>query len=80
VTALQLEVLPDADAVASGRQRSSPNGRGRRPPTMVGSRSRVSGGHTPWAMFTHLAGRMPCEKVTIYQVDERVAPEGDLPS
>src|SRR5262249_39686104 len=31
----------------------------------------------PWAMFAHLAGKMPWEKVTIYQVDERVAPDGD---
>jgi 6-phosphogluconolactonase len=37
----------------------------------------VSGGHTPWAMFTKLVGRVPWEKVTIYQVDERVAPDGD---
>src|SRR5207249_612512 len=37
----------------------------------------VSGGHTPWAMFAHLTGRMPWEKVSIYQVDERVAPDGD---
>jgi 6-phosphogluconolactonase len=37
----------------------------------------VSGGRTPWAMFAHLTGRMPWEKVTIYQVDERVAPDGD---
>ena len=28
-------------------------------------------------MFAHLAGRMPWEKVTIFQVDERVAPDGD---
>jgi 6-phosphogluconolactonase len=37
----------------------------------------VSGGTTPWAMFGRLAGRVPWERVTIYQVDERVAPEGD---
>ena len=37
----------------------------------------VSGGRTPWAMFAHLAGELPWEKVTIYQVDERVAPDGD---
>ena len=37
----------------------------------------VSGGHTPWAMVAHLAETMPWEKVTIYQVDERVAPDGD---
>ena len=37
----------------------------------------VSGGRTPWAMFAALYGRMPWEKVTIFQVDERVAPDGD---
>jgi len=37
----------------------------------------VSGGRTPWAMFAALHGRMPWEKVTIFQVDERVAPDGD---
>lgn len=38
----------------------------------------VSGGTTPGAMFTALYGRMPWEKVTIYQVDERIAADGDL--
>ena len=28
-------------------------------------------------MFAHLAGALPWEKVTIFQVDERVAPDGD---
>jgi 6-phosphogluconolactonase len=37
----------------------------------------VSGGRNPWTMFAALFGRMPWEKVTIYQVDERVAPDGD---
>jgi 6-phosphogluconolactonase len=38
----------------------------------------VSGGHTPWAMFTELAKEdVPWDKTAIYQVDERVAPEGD---
>ena len=37
----------------------------------------VSGGHTPWAMFAALYGRMPWDKVTIFQVDERIAPDGD---
>ena len=37
----------------------------------------VSGGHTPWAMFAELAGHnLPWEAVRIFQVDERVAPEG----
>jgi 6-phosphogluconolactonase len=37
----------------------------------------VSGGRTPWAMFADLAGKLPWEKVTIFQVDERIAPDGD---
>lgn len=38
----------------------------------------VSGGHTPWAMFAELAKRkLPWGSVRIFQVDERIAPEGD---
>lgn len=38
----------------------------------------VSGGHTPWAMFAELARMdMPWSQVTLYQVDERAAPDGD---
>ena len=38
----------------------------------------VSGGRTPWAMFARLAVHgMPWERTTIFQVDERVAPDGD---
>ncbi len=38
----------------------------------------VSGGRTPWAMFSQL-GRLdlPWDRIAIYEVDERVAPEGD---
>jgi 6-phosphogluconolactonase len=77
VSAPELEVLPDADAVsARGAEvvaeaaRSAVAERG-------GFTLAVSGGHTPWKMFPRLAGQMPWEKVTIYQVDERVAPDGD---
>ena len=74
---LEIEVLPDARAVA---QRGA---------EIVGSAAAaaiaergqftfaVSGGRTPWAMFADLAGKMPWEKVTIFQVDERIAPDGD---
>lgn len=75
---LQTEILPDADAVA------------KRGAAYVAERARaavadhgrftfaVSGGHTPWAMFAHLANEdVPWEQVAIYQVDERVAPDGD---
>jgi 6-phosphogluconolactonase len=38
----------------------------------------VSGGHTPWAMFEALrAEYMPWAEVELFQVDERVAPDGD---
>jgi 6-phosphogluconolactonase len=38
----------------------------------------VSGGHTPWAMFEALrAEYMPWAQVELFQVDERVAPDGD---
>ncbi len=77
MTALQLEVLPDADAVAERAAAFVAERAG----AAVADHGRltfaVSGGHTPWAMFAHLAAKMPWEKVTIYQVDERVAPEGD---
>jgi 6-phosphogluconolactonase len=77
VTQVQIEVLPDAEAVAArGAEFVAEQAA-----TAVADHGRftfaVSGGHTPWAMFAHLVGKMPWEKVTIYQVDERVAPDGD---
>jgi 6-phosphogluconolactonase len=39
----------------------------------------VSGGHTPWIMLRALAGEdIPWAGIHIYQVDERLAPAGDL--
>ena len=39
----------------------------------------VSGGHSPWPMLESLARRsdLPWDRVSIFQVDERIAPEGD---
>jgi 6-phosphogluconolactonase len=38
----------------------------------------VSGGRTPWAMLRALAARpLPWAQVLLFQVDERVAPDGD---
>ncbi len=38
----------------------------------------VSGGRTPWVAFAALAEEdVPWEHVTVYQVDERIAPDGD---
>lgn len=75
--ALEVEVLPDADAVAErGAQIAAAAAA-----VAIATRDRftfaVSGGRTPWAMFASLYGRLPWEKVTIFQVDERIAPDGD---
>ena len=75
--ALEIEILPDAQAVAErGAEIVAASAA-----EAVAERGRftlaVSGGRTPWAMFAALYGRMPWEKVTIFQVDERVAPDGD---
>lgn len=74
----ELEVAPDASSVAAqaatyvaARARVAVSERGR-------FTFAVSGGHTPWAMFAELARRdVPWADVELYQVDERVAPDGD---
>ena len=76
--ALRMDVRPDAEAVAkrgaefvAGQAAAAIADNGR-------FTFAVSGGHTPWAMFAHLSDKeMPWEKVTIFQVDERVALDGD---
>jgi 6-phosphogluconolactonase len=76
--AAELELLPDPDAVARrGAQFVAEQAR-----AAVAARGRftfaVSGGRTPWAMFSHLAGEeVPWAQTAIWQVDERVAPAGD---
>ncbi len=72
------EVAADADAVArraaayvAEQARATVAARGR-------FTFAVSGGRTPWAMFGELADQqMPWADVEIFQVDERVAPDGD---
>jgi 6-phosphogluconolactonase len=70
-------VLPDADAVA----RRAAAFVAERARTAVGERGRftlaLSGGRTPWAMVSALAEeQLPWAQVALYQVDERVAPDG----
>jgi 6-phosphogluconolactonase len=73
-----LEVLPDAEAVArraadvvAAAVREAVAARGR-------FTFAVSGGRSPWTMFRDLEDEeMPWEEVGIWQVDERVAPDGD---
>jgi 6-phosphogluconolactonase len=74
----ELIVLPDADAVASAAaERVAEAARDAVAARGVFSLA-VSGGRSPWAMFADLGGlEMPWEAVEIYQVDERVAPDGD---
>lgn len=74
---MNIEVLPDADAVArraaafiAATARSAASDRGR----FVFA---VSGGSTPWVMLRALVQEdVPWEAVEIVQVDERAAPEG----
>src|SRR5499427_1424319 len=74
---MRTEVLADADAVA------------RKAATLIAAEARkavaargrfvmaVSGGHTPWVMLRALAEEnVPWASVHVFQVDERVAPEG----
>jgi 6-phosphogluconolactonase len=75
--ALEIEVFPDAETASErGAQLIAEAAR-----DAVAERGRftlaVSGGTAPWKMFAALYGRMPWDKVTIFQVDERVAPEDD---
>lgn len=75
---MQIEVLPDAAAVASRaatviaeHARAAVQARGR-------FLMAVSGGHTPWVMLRELAKeQVPWEGVHVLQVDERIAPAGD---
>jgi 6-phosphogluconolactonase len=74
---LEIEVLSDAQAVAERGAEIVASAAA----AAVAEHGRftfaVSGGRTPWAMFADLAGKLPWEKVTIFQVDERIAPDGD---
>ena len=71
------ETLPDAEAVA--RRAAQVIAHAAR--AAVDARGRfllaTSGGATPWLMLRHLAQEnVPWERVHLFQVDERVAPEG----
>jgi 6-phosphogluconolactonase len=75
---VQTEILASADAVASRaaaviaeQARGAVQARGR-------FLMAVSGGHTPWVMLRELANEsVPWEGVHVFQVDERIAPDGD---
>ncbi|HEY1757074.1 MAG TPA: 6-phosphogluconolactonase [Bryobacteraceae bacterium] len=75
---MELEVFDDAESVArhaamaiAADARAAVDARGR-------FTFAVSGGHTPWIMLRALASQnVPWAGVHIFQVDERIAPEGD---
>jgi 6-phosphogluconolactonase len=74
----ELVVLPDAAALAAKAAELVASAAR----AAVAARGRfifaVSGGKTPWTMFAELAGEdVPWAQVEIFQVDERVAPDGD---
>ena len=74
----ELASLPDADAVA-GQAAAFVASLARMAVAARGAFTfAVSGGHTPWAMLAELGGQeVPWEQVQLFQVDERVAPDGD---
>jgi 6-phosphogluconolactonase len=74
---MKLEVFDDVDSVA-GKAAAAIAADAR---SAIDTRGRyalaVSGGHTPWIMLRALANEdLPWAGVHIFQVDERVAPEG----
>ena len=75
---MQIDVLPDADAVA----KTAAAAIAAAARTAVAARRRftlaVSGGHTPWQMLRALANEdVPWAQMHVLQVDERIAPAGD---
>jgi 6-phosphogluconolactonase len=79
VTTSELVVVPD-DVALAARAAAWVAAMARAAVPDHGSfRFAVSGGHTPWAMFATLTATedVPWVAVEIFQVDERVAPDGD---
>ena len=75
---MQIEIHSDADAVALAAAKLI----AKEARDAVAARDKfvmaVSGGKTPWVMLRHLAQQdVPWKDVHVFQVDERVAPEGD---
>jgi 6-phosphogluconolactonase len=75
---MQLEVFDDADSVAQKAAAAIADDAR----SAIATRGRysfaVSGGHTPWIMLRALADEdVSWASVHIFQVDERIAPDGD---
>ena len=78
MTEPELRVFPDVEATVAAATELVAN-RALNAASAKGSFvMAASGGRTPWAMYTALARQpLPWPSVTIFQVDERVAPAGD---
>jgi 6-phosphogluconolactonase len=79
VTTSELVVVPDDVALAARAAAWVAAMARAAVPDHGAFRFAVSGGHTPWAMFATLTATedVPWVAVEIFQVDERVAPDGD---
>ena len=74
----ELRILTDPDAVASAGARFVAHAARQAAAAHGTFAMAVSGGRTPWLMFERLAGEdVPWPSVGMWQVDERIAPEGD---
>ena len=75
---MQIEIHSDADAVALAAAKLIAKEARDAVATHGKFVIAVSGGKTPWVMLRHLAQQdVPWKDVHVFQVDERVAPEGD---
>ena len=75
---LRIEVFDDADAMGRAAAAFVADRASGAVRDQGGFTFAVSGGHTPWAMFSALrAENMPWPSTQIFQVDERVAAGGD---
>ena len=75
---MELTIFDDSDSVA--RRAATTIAADARAAVTAGRRFTlaVSGGHTPWIMLRELAKEdIPWSGLHLYQVDERVAPDGD---
>ncbi len=77
MSGIETEVLPDGAALAARTADLVAERLGEAVATRGRVTLAVSGGTTPLAFFSELAGRaLPWEAVHVFQVDERVAPAG----
>jgi 6-phosphogluconolactonase len=75
---IEVRMLEDADQVSAAAAAIVAQEVGSRTGEPEGLRFAVSGGRTPWRMFSMLASLgVAWERLSIFQVDERVAPDGD---